>query len=246
MMTSEYVSSNCRRKRVGLISKTIDRRRIWKTLPDYPVYSPPFHDTQAVLAKREIKANYDYFLEQKASRLEYLTNYLRSFTVDLSLSPGALPALDGWFYRYGGHLIPDGGELIDAMQDYEPAWTGEYHGVNIVHDISIFAGDYIVLNNHDVRWDVNYGDGTRRDYDETGFGQPCLVGLRHVGCGVGNYSIFHGVYDFSDAARWRLKEGDRVPKSRFFEPGEFVRRLEYLANPNPPTVVPFSQLTMDE
>jgi hypothetical protein len=142
MMTSEYVSSSCRRKRVGFISKMINRRRIWKTLPDYPVYSPPFHDSEAVLAKREIKANYDYFLEQKARRLEYLTSYLRSFSVDLSLSPEALPALDGWFYRYGGHLISDGGELIDAMQDYEPAWTGEYHGVNIVHDISIFAGDW--------------------------------------------------------------------------------------------------------
>jgi hypothetical protein len=231
---------------VGLFSKMIDGRRIRKTLPDYPVYSPPFHDSEAVLAKREIKANYDYFLAQKARRLEYLATYLRLFSVHLSLSREALPALDGWFYRYGGHLVPAGGEAIDAMQDYEPAWTGDYHGVNIVHDISIFAGDYIASKNHNVRWDVNYGDGTRRDYEELGFGQPCLVGLCHTGCGSSNYSIFHGVYDFCDAARWRLKEGDRMPKSRLFRPGEFAKRLEYLADPNPPPVIPFSQLTMDD
>jgi hypothetical protein len=229
---------------VRFISKIVDHRRIWKTLLDYPVYSPPFHDSEAVLAKREIKANYNYFLQQKARRSEYLTSYLQSFSVDLSLSPEALPVLDGWLYRYGGHLIPDGGGLIGAMQDYEPAWTGKYHSVNIVHDISIFAGDYIVSKNHNVRWDVNFGDGTRRDYEELGFGQPSLVGLCHAGCDDGNYSIFHGVYAFCDAARWRLKEGNWLPT--MFKPGEFAKRLEYLANPNPPPVIPFSQRTMDD
>ncbi len=231
---------------MGFISKIVDSRRIWKSLPDYPVYSPPFHDAESVLAKREIKANYEYFLEQKAARLECLASYLRSFSVSLSSSEGLL-ALDGWFYRYGGHLVPSGGDSHDAMQDYEPAWAGEYQGINVVHDISIYAGDYIVSKNKNVRWDVNYGDGTRRDYDESGFGQPCLVGLQHVGCDhPDRHSIFYGVYDFCDAARWRLKEGDRIPKSRMFVPGDFAKRIEYLANPNPPPAIPFSQLTMDD
>jgi hypothetical protein len=246
MTTFQMFHTNYRGNRVGFVSKIIDRRRILRTLPDYPVYSPPFHDSEAVLAKREIRANYDYFLEQKARRLEYLTNYLRSFSVHLSLSPQALSALDGWYYRYGGHLVPIGGEAIGAMQDHEPAWDGDYRGINIVHDISIFAGDYIVSRSHNVRWDVNFGDGTRRDYEELGFGQPCLVGLRHTGCDNGAYSILHEVYDFCDAARWRLKEGNRMPKSWMFKPGEFAKRLAYLADPNPPPVIPFSQLTMDD
>ena len=87
----------------------------------YPVYSPPFHGSELVLAKREIKANFDYFLEQKAARLEYLAKYMAQFSVDLRLEPDTLSALDGWLYRYGGHLIPSGGEVIGALADYEPA-----------------------------------------------------------------------------------------------------------------------------
>jgi hypothetical protein len=146
-----------------------------------------------------------------------------------------LVALDGWFYRYGGHLVPSSGNSIDSMQNYEPVWAAENQGINIVHDISVFAGDYIISKNHNVQWDVNFGDGTRRDYDELGFGQACLIGLRHAFCPEPNrHSIFFEVYDFCDSARWRLKEGDRMPKSRLFRPGEFAGRIEYLANPNPP------------
>jgi hypothetical protein len=226
---------------MGFISNIIDHRRVWKTLADYPVYSPPFHDSEAVLSKKQISANYQYFLDQKARRLEYLANYLRLFSVDLSRSRESLRALDRWLFRYGGHLIPNGGEVIAAMQDYEPAWVGEYQGVNIVHDISIFAGDYIVSKNHDVSWDVFYGDGRKRDYEKIGFGQACLIGLNgYAGCGKDPYSIFHGVFNVCSAGQRRLRVGNRGPKLQFDMPGEFVRRLDYLADPNPPPIVPFS------
>ena len=231
---------------MGFISNMIDRRRIWKTLPDYPVYSPPFHDSEAALPKREIEANYDYFLEQKERRLEYLASYLRLFSVDLNNSREALPALDRWLFRYGGHLIAGAGEVIVAMHDYEPAWVREYHGVNVVHDIAIFAGDYIIAKNKNVRWDVFYGSRGKRDYEKIGFGQACLVGLCHAGCGNGHYSIFHGVFAACSAGRRRLRDGNRGPKLQFDISGEFANRLDYLANPNPPPTVPFSQLTIDD
>ncbi|MGL3109285.1 hypothetical protein [Bradyrhizobium sp. BR 1432] len=223
----------------------IDRRRVLKALSKYPVYSPPFHNSEAVLSRSEIAANYNYFLEQKARRLEFLASYLRHFFVELSLSPEALPALDNWLLRYGGHLIPNGGEVLFAMNDYEPAWVGEYHGVNIIHDISIFAGDYIVMKNDKVRWSVNYGDGTKRDYEEIGFGQPCLVGLSHFAY-TGNYSIFHGIYEFCYAGLRRLRNGGRGSKWERDIPGELVRRLNYLADPDPPPQIPVSQLTIDD
>lgn len=229
---------------MGVISNMLDRRRVWKSLPAYPVYSPPFHDSEMALSKKEIRANYDYFLEQKAKRLEYLASYLRSFSVELSLSREALPALDSWLLRYGGHLIPGGGAAIAAMRDYAPAWVGDYHGINIVHDISIFAGDYIVSKNSGVRWDAYYGDGTKRDYEEIGFGQPCLVGLSHF-ASTGHYSIFHGIYDFCDAGRLRLKEGDRASKSKSYVSGALLKRLEDLANSDPPTI-PVTQLTVGD
>jgi hypothetical protein len=232
---------------MGFISNMIDQQRVWKTLPDYPVYSPPFHDSEAVLSKKEIKANYDYFLEQKARRLEYLANYLRPFSVELSISREGLSALDHWLFRCGGHLIPSGGEVIAAMHDYEPAWVGEYHGLNIVHDMAISAGDYIIAKNKNVRWDVFYGSRGKRDYEKIGFGQACLIGLCHYGCSSRDYySIFHGVFEVCSAGRRRLRDGNRGSKLKFDIAGEFVSRLDYLGNPNPPPIIPFSQLTMDD
>ncbi len=231
---------------MNFISNLIDRRRVWRSLPDYPVYAPPFHDAEAVLSKKEIAANYRYFLAHKTLRLEYLAGYLRRFSVELRLTREALPALDLWLHRHGGHLIPSLDDVITAMQDYEPAWSHEYHGLNIIHDISIFAGDYVISKNSNVNWDVYYGDGTKRDYEEMGFGQAGLVGLPHFGY-QGHYSMFfHEAYQFCYAGHWRLREGGKATKTEFDIPGEFVRRLDYLANPNPPLPVPFSQLTIDD
>lgn len=232
---------------MSFISNMIDRRRVWKTLSDYPVYSPPFHDPEAVLSKKEIKANYDYFLEQKARRLEYLANYLRPFSVELSLSRDVLPALDRWLFRYSGHLIPSGGKLMAAMQDYEPAWVREYQGLNIIHDIAIFAGDYIISKNGNVRWDVYYGDGTRRDYEEIGFGQPCLIGLPHPDYQHRHCAIFGEELSRCCMARhFRLREGRTGVISEWDIPGHFVQRLNDLANPNPPPLPSYYETIMRE
>jgi hypothetical protein len=230
---------------MGLISNVIDNRKVWRALRNYPVYSPPFHDAEAVLAKREIKANFDYFLEQKAKRLEYLAKYMAQFSVDLPLERDALPALDGWLYRYGGHLIPSGGEVIGALADYEPAWDGVFRGLNIINDISIFAGDYIISKNKDVRWDVWYGDGTKRDYEKQGFGQPCLFGLRHF-IYLSPYSMLRAIADCCNAGRLRILRGRRGPKYEWDAAGDVVRWLSYLSDPDPPPPVPFSQLTIDD
>lgn len=228
-----------------IISNMINRWKVWNTLLDYPVYSPPFHDSEMVLSKKEIRSNYDYFLEQKAARLDHLAKYLMRFSIELRLAPETLPALDRWLYRYGGHLLPSGGEVIGALRDYEPAWARDYHGLNIVNDIAIFAGDYIVSNNKNVRWDVWYGNGTRRDYEHEGFGQPCLFGLRHFFYND-PLSIMRQIFECCDAGFYRLRRGSTNPGQPWDTPGEFVRVLEYLANPNPPEPVPFSHLVIDD
>lgn len=227
-----------------IIRNLIDHRRVWRSLNDYPVYSPPFHDAEIVLTPEQIEANYDYFLKQKSIRLDYLAKYLAAFSVELRLAQEALPALDRWLYRYGGHLIPSGGEVISALADYEPAWVGNYHGLNIVNDIAIFAGDYIISRNRDARWDVWYGDGTKYDYEKEGFGQPCLFGLCHFGY-EGHYSMLNQVFECCSAGRSRLHRGKSVVLE-WDIPGELVRVLNHLANPNPPPSIPFSQLTIDD
>ena len=118
------------------ISDMIDRRRVWKTLAAYPVYSPPFSYGRGwnygkgwkMPPRWQIKENYEYFLQHKADRLKYLVDYLAPFSVELRLDADALPALGRWLYRYGRHLDPGDAELNSALYHYDPAWIGKYHG----------------------------------------------------------------------------------------------------------------------
>jgi hypothetical protein len=234
----------------------IDRRRVWKTLPDYPVYSPPISYGRGwnfglggkIPSRKQIKENYEYFLRHKADRLKYLADYLVPFSVELRLEADALPALGRWLYRYGRHLHPGGAEVISARNYYDPAWVGEYRGLNVMNDFAIFAGDYIVTKNKNARWDAWYGDGKRYSYEMMGFGQPCIFGLKHPGGYVGyqgHHSTLEQIYRCCGAGRERWRDGISPPQP-WDKPGEFERLLNYLGDANAPEPIPFSQLMMDE
>jgi hypothetical protein len=237
------------------IFNMIDRRRVWKALPDYPVYSPPFSYGKGwnygkgwkIPSREQIKQNYEYFLRHKAVRLKYLTDYLAPFSVELRLEVAALPALGRWLYRYGGHLYPEGAEVLSALGHYDPAWVGEYRGLNVINDIAIFAGDYIVSKNKNARWDAWYGDGKKYSYELMGFGQPCLFGLKHPVCVgyQGHHSTLDQIYMCCGAGRARGRHGISPPQP-WDKPGEFERMLNYLGDANPPEPTYFSQLTMDQ
>jgi hypothetical protein len=198
----------------------------------YPVYAPPHHDAENVLAKHEIKANYDYFLAEKTRRVHCLTEYFASFSIALRFERNSIEALDSWIYRYGGHLLPRKrqprqGSVVSAMLDYQPAWTGVFRGLNIINDIGIFVGDYIVSKDPGVHWDVYYGNGTPRDYEEVGFGHPCLLGLRHIP--KGEYYPILGlgeIFDYCRASWRRIKGSVDITWHR----GELLRRVDHLAS----------------
>lgn len=212
------------------ILRAIDRRKVWKELPSYPVYSPPFHDAEQVLAQRELKANYEYFLAQKKLRRECLAKYLALFSIVLRLDRDGIAELDRWMFRYGGHLLPSNRRLnaeftIPALTDHEPAWIGPFHGLNVVNDIGIFVGDYIIARCPGVYWDMCYGDGTKRDYERLSFGEPCLYGLRHLLLGEPYPLLKTGeIYEYCDAS-WSRLHGE---PELFWPQGELIRRLDFL------------------
>jgi hypothetical protein len=235
---------------MSFIAKYFDGRKVCSTLSDYPVYSPPFHGADKIFSKSEIKANFDYFIEQRENRIRYLANYLSSFKIDLRMDRDSVSSVGEWLYRYGGYLIPPARGYIFVVQtdhlgslhEYEPAWINQLHGLNIIHDIAIFAGDYIRSKNPAVQWNAYYGDGTKYDFEETGFGQPCLVGLSHFGY-EGHHWILGDVAHFCGIVYSRVNERGH-PISPWDIPGEFVRRVDYLADPNPPKSFPTSPLLM--
>jgi len=222
------------------IVRMLDRRKVWRSLPDYPVYAPPFrYEESEIPSHGQIEQNYQYFLRHKADRLKYLADYLAPFSVVLKLEATTLPVLGRWLYRYGGHLDPGRGEVVYALHHYNPPWTGAYHGLNIINDISIFAGDYIVSKNRFTRWDAWFGDGTQYTYEMMGCGQPCIFGSHRPGY-EGHHSMLDEIYDCCGAVRQRWKRGV-TPVDPWDKPGEFERRFSYLADADAPPPVPFSQ-----
>lgn len=126
-----------------------------------------------------------------------------------------------------------------VLGHYNPPWTGAYHGLNVMNDLAIFAGDYIVSRNKFTRWDAWFGDGTRYTYEMMGFGQPCIFGS-HEGRYEGHHSMLDEIYDCCGAVRQRWKRGV-TPVESWDEPGEFERRFSYLADADAQPPVPSSQ-----
>jgi hypothetical protein len=185
----------------------LDRRKVWRSLPDYPVYAPSFRYEQSKIpSRKQIEQNYQYFLRHKADRLKYLADYLAPFSVALKFEATTLLVLGRWLNRYGGHLHPGGGEVLYALAHYNPPWTGAYHGLNIINDISIFAGDYIVSKNRFTRWDAWFGDGTPYTYEMMGYGQPCIFGSHEAGY-EGHRSMLEEIFGSPSAMEARRHSG---------------------------------------
>ena len=226
-------------------AKLVDRLRVQRRMRDYPVYTPPFARSEPSLSREEMDENYYHFLEHKAARLEHLAGYLGAFSVQLRFEPEALLTLERWLYRYGGHLVPArGGQVTlgndprtaSALFKYEPAWVGQYHGLNIINDLAIFAGEYIISQNADARWGMWYGDGDKRDRQTGVFGHPSIFGLRHFNP-EHHYSMLMEVFECCRSAQcwndgWILVWERQSQRN-------LARRLSYLAAPSaePPASV---------
>jgi hypothetical protein len=223
---------------VRVSAKIIDRLNVQRGLRDYPIYTPPFARSQPSLSRTEMDANYRHFLEQKAARLDDLAAYLGAFSVQLRFAPDVLLTLERWLYRYGGHLLPargrrgptsDDARIASALFNYEPAWVGPYHGLNVIHDIAIFAGEYIIAANDGAHWGMWHGDGGERDRQAGGFGQPCIFGLRHFGP-EHHYCMLMEVLECCRSAQ-RWNDGWILAWERQRQ-RNLARRLLYLGTPS--------------
>lgn len=235
------------------ITQKFDRRRLWAALSDYPEYAPP-HRGKASLKRAQAEENFDFFMSQRAARLAYLEKFLAGFSVPLRLEPEGLPPLDAWMLRYGGFLIPPRGyDAIDALECYDPAWTGAYAGIDIIHDVSVFTGEYIIKFNHHARWALFVGDGKRRAWDMMGYYHPCIFGIHPHHPGFNDiYPLYTAdeIFDCCRGSRDR-HEGSYRPNRReedFFrqwgDENEFVRRIKYWADSEAPPPIPYSQLEL--
>ena len=207
------------------ISKFLDKRKLVRALEDYPVYSPPSRGAKKFNAPQE-QANFAYFMEHKDRRLAALTAFMAKFSIELGMSPSGVSEVGAWLYRFGAYIVSRNPKVLQAIYTYEPSWTGEFLPLNIMKDVSIYAGEYIIYKTGNAKWVIGKA--------ERGFWiqQPRL----HVpDQKFDKYPSISGeVLDCCTSSRARLTTGSNSPMDQWADAAEFGRRIAFFADKNPP------------
>jgi hypothetical protein len=151
------------------------QRRIGSALRGYPVYRPPHEGIEMLMPEANAQANFDYFMAQRPARIEALQRFLAPFGVPLGFSPAAKSSLDAWLARYGAFLhIREKGSSYDSGV---PAWEGARLGLNVIHDVAVFLGDFAIQESPALHWEM-YTDvptGLRTEMET--FQKPVIAGF---------------------------------------------------------------------
>lgn len=153
---------------MSFITRFFDRRKVWKLLTDYPVYTPPHKggwEKKDWMTREQAQENYAFFLAEKDKRIRYLAEFLAHFDVKLEFTDDGLVALSQWMYRYGAYLRDTEKyrrESVRASETNHIRWDGDLAGLNIKHDAAAFCGECIVRYNKDAEWFLFTGKDTKK------------------------------------------------------------------------------------
>jgi hypothetical protein len=159
------------------ISHMVARR----ALRDYPLYAPPHKGMERDMTEAKAEENFDYFMSVRRSRLAHFAEWMNShFAVKVTLDGSGLTAISNWADKYGGGLLSADCKAVapTVWATYRPTWNNLYAGFNVMIDIGIFQGEYLIARRPQLVWEMY----RRRDiepstFDSEHFRKPCLGGF---------------------------------------------------------------------
>jgi hypothetical protein len=164
-------------------------RKQWLThaLRNYPVYDPPHKVEERLLPKEQALENFDYFMRVRQERVAYFQKWLRRyFCTRIQANDKGVRALNRWARRYAGLTFLGNWERRNSYYTYDPPWTGAGAGCNVVFDIGIALGEFIIVNCPKLRWDMDPISAVlpktareRQRFLGSGFQRPQLTGFDH-------------------------------------------------------------------
>jgi hypothetical protein len=127
--------------------------RLKRALTGYPLYNPPYQGVAKMLPEKDARENHEFFLAQKAARIEALRCFFQPFGVALEFAKQTKDALDDWLATYAAFLYVS--EVGCSFLTHSPEWTGVLLGLNVILDLGIFLGEFAIKENPALRWDMD-------------------------------------------------------------------------------------------
>jgi hypothetical protein len=161
-------------------------RQFWLTraLKHYPIYDPPHKIEERILPKERALENFEYFMSVRQQRVEAFRCWLRRyFWTEIQANEEGVAALNLWAFRHVALLIPNR-KIGSSYYSYDPPWDGEAIGCNVLLDIGITLGEFIIANCPRLRWEIdtisairpNAAKALKADFGSS-FQRPDLTGF---------------------------------------------------------------------
>jgi len=150
----------------------IREARLKRALATYPVYTPPHLGVEWMMPRRNAQENFEFFLAQKAHRVDVLRRFLARFGVQLVFTDEAKKALDRWVANYGAFLYIS--ETGSSFLTHTPEWVGPRSGFNVIFDLAIFIGDFAVKESPGLGWEMDARSERGRTRSDHGYQRPAI------------------------------------------------------------------------
>lgn len=136
----------------------LKHRKARRAAADYPLYDVPHKQAERTLSEDQVQENFSYFMRVRLDRLALFQCWLnRNFGVTPTLNGDGILALYGWCNDYGGGLIGDETYTASIFDSYQPLWRDQYAGYNVMVDIAIFLGEYLISKRPRLHWEIYRG-----------------------------------------------------------------------------------------
>jgi len=132
-------------------------RRLRRALEAYPLYDPPHKVEERLLSEELAVENFHYFMGVRLDRVAYVRDWLRQkFGYKVTLDEKGIRALSVWGNKYAGLLLKlrADGYPTSSYFTYDPPWTDENVGHNVLFDLGITLGEAILANCPKLRWQL--------------------------------------------------------------------------------------------
>ena len=175
----------------------VPHMKISSALHGYDMYSPPHKSNESSLTEEEAKENFDFFMISKNNRVMVFIKWIEdNFYINLDYSADSIAKLSDWMAIYAPVIVRVRKNLFISYYKYNPEWNGKFIGCNLIFDIGLYIGEYLIKKRSFLHWDMYKYNNVIGDMNKSQFyNKPFIAGSFYE---IGNV-IFCPFWECSNA-----------------------------------------------